>query len=146
MYAVGEGISANDRAALTWLRKAAAQGMVKAQYALALMYELGRGDDTDYNAAARWYREAAEKGLAEAQENLGEMYARGKGVPRDSMMAFFWTSLAASQENARAGVILEELKQDLTSAQITKAEKAVENMKSCLREAASVCQAEPFPR
>ena len=47
--------------AVKWMRKAADQGLAKAQFNLGMMYEVGRGVVQDYAEAVKWYRKAAEK-------------------------------------------------------------------------------------
>ena len=45
-----------------WFRKAAEQGLARAQYNLGVGYYQGAGVPQDYVAAARWFRMAAEAG------------------------------------------------------------------------------------
>ena len=84
------------------LRKAADQGVDRAQYNLGVMYDNGTGVPLDDAEATKWYRKSAEQGYAPAQSNLGAMYDRGEGVPRDLAEACAWFCLAAdSDETAR---------------------------------------------
>ena len=57
--------------AVKWLRKATAQGDVRAQRYLALMYQSGSGVQKDDAEAEKWFRMAANKGDADSQYNLG---------------------------------------------------------------------------
>jgi TPR repeat protein len=61
-------------------KKAAEQGVSRAQNKLGLMYYNGEGVQQNYKEALNWYRKAAEQGFAEAQNNLGLMYHNGEGV------------------------------------------------------------------
>ncbi len=55
-------------------KKSAKQGIVEAQYNLAIIYASGKGVTQDYQQAATWYHKAAEQGHAQAQYNLGLLY------------------------------------------------------------------------
>jgi TPR repeat protein len=44
--------------------KAAAQGLVNAQYNLGVMHENGQGVDVNYKKAFEWYEKAAKQGIA----------------------------------------------------------------------------------
>ena len=57
----------------SWLRVAAEQGVVDAQYLLGWLYHHGRHVPQDHEQAARWYRMAAEQGDADAQLALDAM-------------------------------------------------------------------------
>ena len=76
-YANGEGVAADDVAAVKWYRKAAEQGNNFAQNSLGFMYANGKGIPEDDAEAVKWYRKAAEQGDAIAQNNLGVMYDKG---------------------------------------------------------------------
>jgi TPR repeat protein len=69
MYETGRGVKRSDAKAAEWYRKAAQQGMPKAQCNLGVMHDRGRGSVVAQNdaLAARYYRAAAEQGLADAQ-------------------------------------------------------------------------------
>ncbi|KAF9158462.1 hypothetical protein DFQ26_007630 [Actinomortierella ambigua] len=68
----GDGLAQDDAASIRWMRLAADQDLVDAQFGLGSMYKDGRGgvDPSDENAAL-WYRRAAERGHAVAQLHLG---------------------------------------------------------------------------
>ncbi len=85
--AYGEGIR--------WIRCAAKQQHVGAQYFLGA--ELATGENVRKNVAesARWYRRAAMKGHGEAQYNLAMMYWAGEGVPRNTILSHRWLEKAA---------------------------------------------------
>ena len=92
----------NFEEAMKWYQKAAAQGHLEAQTALAVMYSFGKGTAVDNVLAAQWYREAAERGNANAQNNLGSLYENGTGVALDYDEAVKWFRRAADQGWARA--------------------------------------------
>lgn len=94
--------SHNYAEALSWYRKAADQGNVRAQYNLGVMYDHGDGVEQDYAEAVNWFRKAADQGHARAQFNLGNMYSDGTGVDQDDAEAVRWYRKAADQGLAYA--------------------------------------------
>jgi len=84
------------------VRKAAEQGLAKAQLKLGSMYYDGDGVPQDYLEAEKWWRKVAEQGLSIAQYNLGFMYANGEGVAKDGAEAVKWYRKAAEQGDGLA--------------------------------------------
>ncbi|KAG0222165.1 hypothetical protein BGW41_006158 [Actinomortierella wolfii] len=85
-------------AAVPWLRNAAEQGHVDAQYYLGWMALEGLGGIPQSDSVAVfWFRKAAEQGHLSAQNNLGWMYNNGRGVDQNYVEAVRWYRLAASQ-------------------------------------------------
>jgi hypothetical protein len=85
----------------------ARQGIVSAQYNVAIIYDTGgRGVPRDEVEAMRWYHRAAELGSPTAQNNLGAMYAAGRGTLQDDGEAVRWWRSAAEQGYAIAQVNL----------------------------------------
>ena len=109
---------------MNWYRKAAEQGVDKAQNNLGVMYEKGVGVPQDYQEAVNWYRKAAEQGHAMAQFNLGAMHFKGKGVLKSYEDAYAWWIVAAAngEENARKNM---EVAQDgeFTQSQIERGQQ-----------------------
>lgn len=99
-YDTGLGGEIDDRLAVMWYRKAAAQNDVPAKNYLGLMYDKGEGVTRDPVEAVKWYREAAEQNDAIAQSNLGLMYAKGNGVTKDPVEAVKWYRKAAEQNDS----------------------------------------------
>jgi TPR repeat protein len=95
-YDSGNGVQQNPVESVKWLRKAAEQDFVKAQYNLGCMYNLGESVSQDHAEAVKWLRKAAEQGYASAQKNLGANYGNGQGVPQSDVEAFVWSSIAAA--------------------------------------------------
>ena len=91
----------NRLKAIRWYLKAAKQGHVTAQVALATLYRWSRASNGG-KEAAKWYRKAAEQGDASAQYHLGRMYAKGEGVTENYKKSVVWLSRAANQGNAEA--------------------------------------------
>jgi TPR repeat protein len=98
LYARGIGVDKDQGKAVKWCRKAAEQGLARAQCLLGLYYASGEGiKKRDKLESARWLRRAADQGLAEGQYNLGLCYASGDGVDRNPAEAAAWFRKAADQ-------------------------------------------------
>jgi TPR repeat protein len=82
--------------AVRWYKKAADQGLARAQFNLCRAYHLGEGVPQDDAEAVRWLRKAADQGVAKAQALLGAAYDQGEGVPKDKAKAYLWANLAAA--------------------------------------------------
>ncbi len=76
--------------AVSWYRKAAAQGEANAARNLALCYLNGKGATQDAGEAMKYFRQAADLGNAEAAGDLGDLYKDGKGVPKNAALAAEW--------------------------------------------------------
>jgi len=87
---------------VAWLRSAADQGVVDAQYLLGWLYNHGRYVTKDLAIAEMWYRMAAEQGDADAQVALGLAYKTGHGVPEDEAQAAIWLKRASDEVHADA--------------------------------------------
>lgn len=96
-YAYGQGVPKDEKEAVKWFRRAAAQGDAHGEANLGAMYQHGRGVPLDFKEAFKWYRLAAVKGDAFGQASLGAMYANGQGVAQDNQEAVKWLRLAAAQ-------------------------------------------------
>ena len=66
MYAKGTGVAQSYEKAVEWYRKAAEQGLARAQYNLGCMYENGTGVAQSYEKAVEWYQKAADQGFEDA--------------------------------------------------------------------------------
>lgn len=104
MYLTGRGVEADADEAVIWLRRAADQDDLNAQYNLGIMYDTGFHGmlPQDPLEALRWFRRAARQGHDGAQYNIGVAYAEGKGVAQDAAQAIQWWLKAAEVGNARA--------------------------------------------
>lgn len=80
--------------AVELFRKAAEQGHVRAQAALAYALSEGQGTEKDLAKARQWYSKAAEQGYDEAQLALADMLEHGIGGPEDLAEArrLYWAS------------------------------------------------------
>lgn len=66
---------------------------------------------------------AAEEGRADALYDLGLLYSTGHGVERDYVAAHKWFNLAAIQGIRRAAVDRAELANEMSPAEIAKAQR-----------------------
>lgn len=125
-YERGLGLKTDSKLAAAWYRRAADQGNIKAMHNLAVLSANQVSQSPDYTMAAQWFEEAAKRGLADSQFNLAILYENGLGVKRDLKQAFMWISLAAREKDADAVHRRDILRGKLTAAEITAAEKMIE--------------------
>jgi len=118
LYHQGIHLESNPQQAASYYHKAARQGHVGAQVALALMHLGGEVVNPDVVEAFVWLEHAANQGHAEAQVSLGMMYALGKGVEADLASAHKWVTLSAAQGNREARSALAQLSGKLSSVQL----------------------------
>jgi hypothetical protein len=107
-YHKGEGVERDDKTALQWHEKAAAEDHTKAEVQLGYMHAHGFGTKLDFAQAAKWYRRAALKGDTTAEHNMGLQYLHGQGVKKDAELAYLWFRRAATRGHARAQFNLAE--------------------------------------
>ena len=104
LYYMGLGTTQAKGEALNWFRKAADQGVPRAQAFVADVYV----NSGDYAQALGWYRKAAENGDDLAQFMLGFMYTCGpytpwnKVAPTDLTQGVEWFRRAVQADNADA--------------------------------------------
>ncbi len=95
-YYSGKGVEKDPVEAVKWLRNAASEGHIKAQYNLGVIYSKGDGVDKDVKEAANWFYLAAEQDFPKAQYYLGLLYGNGHGLPQSYSEAAKWTVKAAN--------------------------------------------------
>ena len=78
------------REEISWLRRAAQNGEVDAQFDLACAYADGDGVPQNPRTAFRWFRKAAEQGDREAMTAIGYCLLNGEGVDADHGAAVDW--------------------------------------------------------
>ena len=98
MYEKGIGVGKDEKEAVVWYGKSAAQGNAAAQYNLGVLYENGRGTHIDYAKANEWYRKASVQGDALAIGNLGMLYVRGQGVKENKVAGVALLLVSATQD------------------------------------------------
>jgi len=131
-YARGDVVPKDFKQAVHWFRKATKQGQAKAQSKLGFAYAHGHGVPSNPKQAAHWNRKAAEQGHPEAQYQLGIDYWYGQGVPKDRTEAYVWLILFKPTDDEKGEYLRKharkyynyiDLRKELTSAQIKKAEE-----------------------
>ena len=95
MYEAGDGVPRSDAEALTWLRRAADNGMPLAEARLGIKFASGDGVKQDGQMAVWLLDKAAGKGVSSAEIALGRIYAKGLDTPPGSVLAYKWFNLAA---------------------------------------------------
>ena len=118
-YVTGKGIAPDERAALRWIGKAAAQGNAAAQFELGSYYTLE--PHQDFKRAADLLRQSALQGFAPAQSSLALLYLTGAGVPVDRVEAYAWLGLAAEQGEREALELQPGLQAELSDAELQQA-------------------------
>ncbi|HJW27308.1 MAG TPA: tetratricopeptide repeat protein [Rhodocyclaceae bacterium] len=106
LYYHGQGVPEDEKQAIYWWKKAAAQGYAEAMFQLGSAYLFGSQTakivpDPDREAAT-WYFQAASAGHAEAQYHLGLLFLAGKGVVDNRQEAARWMHKAAAQGHPEA--------------------------------------------
>jgi uncharacterized protein len=106
--------SRNEAEATTWFRKAAFQGLARAQVNLGFMLERtdGIAAKAAKKEAARWYHRAALQGFAAGQHHLARLYAAGEGLSRDLAQAAFWYTKAINQNYASSQLAFGVMRRD----------------------------------
>jgi len=130
MYRYGQGVSQDYAQALHWYRLSANQGNARAQNNLGVMYRLGLGTPQDYQEAFRWFLRAAEQGNGGGQNHLGLMYFKGEGVQQNLVQAYMWATLASAHGLDQATQALRILENEMTPAQIEKAQQLAKEWNS----------------
>ncbi len=69
MYAQGQGVTQDYKAAVKWYKLAAEQGYANSQYNLGVIYFNGEGVIQDYTLAHMWLNIAESQGIKIAMEN-----------------------------------------------------------------------------
>jgi hypothetical protein len=101
-YYGGNGVVQDYVQAVSWYRKAIAQGHLKAHSDLGLCYAGGNGVKKDEVEAVSWYRKAADQGDTLALHNLGGCYGSGRGVAKDEVEAYaLWYLASITDEVTR---------------------------------------------
>jgi hypothetical protein len=123
LYVTGElGLDEDRAQAELWLRRAADQGLVDAQYNLAVLLAGDEVGPDRRQEAAQWCRLAAEQGMANAQDMLGIMFFRGEGMPKDPAEALAWFQTAVQYGHPEAAGRAELVKSMLGPAAVFAAE------------------------
>ncbi len=113
----GDGhVSSTDLAtAVSFYRRAAAQGYGPAEVALGKAYRRGKGVAIDKVEAVYWYRQAAQQGDHVGQVLYGVALLEGDGVPQDKERGAALIEAAARVPDAEFQINLSLLKIDIST-------------------------------
>ena len=115
--------------ALREWRPVAEQGLVEAQYNLALLYYHGKGVAVDLEQAHQWYLRAAEQDYVRAQYRVAELYEKGQGTRKDLIQAHFWFGVAGAEKYSDARKRRRKVAQGMTPEQIAYADMLLRHRK-----------------
>jgi len=106
LYYHGQGVAEDEKMAIYWWKKAAAQGNVESMFQLGSAFLFGSQTakfvpDPD-REAAMWYFQAASAGHTEAQYHLALLFLAGKGVEENRQESARWMQKAAAQGHPEA--------------------------------------------
>ena len=108
LFQQGQGVTEDQKHAITYVRKAAELGDARAQHELGIAYEKGTVVERDIESAAAWLKKSAEQDYADGQFAYGVMLATGfgKGIHKASAAeraeALEWLAKAKSNGNVEA--------------------------------------------
>jgi len=116
-------LSGNFDLAMRHFRVLADHGDNRAIFFIGFMYETGRGVTQSYELAHEHYLQAAAGREIRAMNSMGYFYEKGIVVDPDIVTAHMWYNLAASQGHGDAMRARNVLNEQLSSVQMTKAQK-----------------------
>ncbi|MBN1783543.1 MAG: sel1 repeat family protein [Alphaproteobacteria bacterium] len=120
LYAIGETLPRNYQESMKWLKMAAEQEYMPAEYELAKRYKKGslfvKPNPQEF---LFWLMRAAHSGSDRASEELGYLYEKGIFVPENKIEAYKWYSLATHKDSNK----LDMLELGLTKDQIEQAQR-----------------------
>jgi len=103
IFGDGEGVPADKKLAMKYLRIAAENGLTEALYQMGWHYGTGTFVRKNIAKSIVWYRKAADKGDAWAQVDLGQIYLDGeRGVKKDYAQAVRWFRRAVRKKDELA--------------------------------------------
>jgi TPR repeat protein len=129
-YELGRGVLRDPKMAFDFFRRAAIAGHAEAENALGTFHLHGaHGLKEDPDEAAKWFRRAASRNNPAAAFNLATLLWRGQGVAKDPVEAYRWFATAGlygddAMINRVTGILF-QLEEQMSEAEVTKAQEAV---------------------
>lgn len=118
LYFFGQGVKQDDTEALKWFSKAAGHRDPYVATYIGFIKEAAKGVE-DYATMEGRLIKASMAGDARAMYDLAEMYAKGEGVRQNYVEAYKWlVVIVAKQNNARAELLLKQVRAKMTKAQL----------------------------
>jgi uncharacterized protein len=108
LFQQGQGVTEDQKRAMSYVIKAAELGDARAQYELGIAHEKGTVVERDIKSAAKWLLKSAEQDYADGQFAYGVMLATsyGKGIDKASAaersQALEWLKKAKANGNVEA--------------------------------------------
>ncbi|MCH9806887.1 MAG: sel1 repeat family protein [Alphaproteobacteria bacterium] len=108
LFQQGQGVTEDQKKAMTYVKKAAELGDARAQYELGIAYEKGTILERNIESAAGWLKKAALQDYADGQFAYGVMLATsyGKGIEKatdkERSEALEWLAKAKANGNLEA--------------------------------------------
>lgn len=109
--------------ALRWIKAAANQGQVEAEYLMGMAHMQGRGTVQNYRASFDWLAKAANHGHIEAQYRLGIFYRDGLGTQVNKEFAYQWLNVAAARGHSDATLLRDKLGAVMRADELTRAQE-----------------------
>ena len=126
MFEFGYGVKKDLKKAISWMEKAAKQGLPVAQARLGEIYFAGRDAVQDFKAARLWLGKAAAQRNAVAERRLGQMDEEGLGGPKNVIQAYVWYERAILDGDGYAERLRDNLLKRLSPEQIAEAQALAE--------------------
>jgi len=123
-----------DQEEREWIRAAAETGDPEAQTRYGDLWFIGKNMPVHLTHFSRermalfWYLKAGRQGHPRGQYQLAQMFSRGDGVETNLEKAFFWASLAARQNIQGASDLQKNLRDKMSTAQLSQAKRAVDKV------------------
>lgn len=122
-YYYGNGVPKNHTEAAMWMSKAAQQGDVGGEFALAGLYNRGEGVVKDVVEEGKWLTKASQHGDKTAQFILARMLVTGEGMAEDKVEAYKWLVLSSAQGMKEAIKERDTILKDLKPEEISEGQK-----------------------
>jgi|LakMenEpi03Aug12_release.lakeMendotaPanAssembly.Ray.scaffolds.fasta_scaffold76575_3 hypothetical protein len=133
-YGRGEGVERNDEEMLKWLKLAEQQKLPIAQYFLGNLNLHGEAVPQNKQRGIELISAAALQGVATAQYELSVCHEFGTGLTRDVVQAYKWAIISirsgyAREDEALRAEVVEKLRSQMTTAQISEGERLANEWK-----------------
>jgi len=112
LYASGQGVKQNDKAAFNAFEKAGEEGYADAQYMTAWCYESGIGTRKNPEQAIKWYQRAALNNNVPAKHSLGALLVQQNSTPSSLRNGQNWLIEAARAGYDESSLLLGQLLQE----------------------------------
>lgn len=125
-YQKGQGVEADNIAAIGWFTVAAQRGLPASLVNLGNCYEIGKGVLQDFDQAGAHYAAAAKQNFGPAQYLLAQLFEQGKGAKANPVYAYINYTRASANGIEAAAKKAGDIKASLTADQLKEAAKLME--------------------